>query len=111
MTIFIDAPNWPGHGRFWSHLISDTSTEELHAFAARVGISRRAFDEDHYDVPDVRYFDCLEAGASQCRSRDLVAKLNAAGLRRRKRSRLAAAGGSTARELPEAERCAGPEVR
>ncbi len=89
MTIFIDPPAWPAHGRLWSHLISDTSVEELHGFAARIGIPRRAFDGDHYDVPDERFDDCLAAGAQQCRSRDLVAKLYAAGLRRRKRSRLA----------------------
>jgi hypothetical protein len=90
MTIFIDPPAWPAHGRLWSHLISDTSVEELHDFADRVGIPRRAFDGDHYDVPDLRFEECLAAGAQQCRSRELVAMLNAAGLRRRKRSRLAA---------------------
>lgn len=89
MTIFIDAPNWPGHGRFWSHLISDSATPELHDFADRLGIPRRAFDHDHYDVPEERYADCLAAGAQPCSSRELVAKLYAAGLRRRKRSRLA----------------------
>jgi hypothetical protein len=89
MTIFIDQPTWPGHGRYWSHLISDTSVQELHDFAAGLGIPRRAFDQDHYDVPDARFADCLAAGARECRSRELVAKLYAAGLRRRKRSRLA----------------------
>ncbi|QDP98114.1 DUF4031 domain-containing protein [Microlunatus elymi] len=89
MTIFIDAPNWPGHGHLWSHLISDTSFAELHGFAARTGIPRRAFDDDHYDVPAERFAECLAAGAQQRRSRELVALLNAAGLRRRKRSRLA----------------------
>lgn len=89
MAIYIDAPNSPGHGRFWSHLISDSSFEELNAFADRVGIPRRAFDHDHYDVPEERVADCVAAGAQQRRSRELVAMLTAAGLRRRKRSRLA----------------------
>jgi hypothetical protein len=89
MTIFIDRPNWPGHGRFWSHLISDESVEELRAFADRLGMPRRAFDRDHYDVPEDRFADCLAAGAQQCSSRELVRRLYAAGLRRRKRSRLA----------------------
>jgi hypothetical protein len=87
--IFIDPPNWPGHGRFWSHLISDTSFAELHEFAAGVGLRAGAFDHDHYDVPAERYAECLAAGAQQRRSRDLVTLLNQAGLRRRKRSRLA----------------------
>lgn len=87
--IFIDAPNWPGHGRYWSHLISDVSVAEMQEFADRLGIPRRAFDGDHYDVPEERFADCLAAGASRCSSHDLVVKLYAAGLRRRKRSRLA----------------------
>ena len=37
MTVWVDPPRWPGHGRLWSHLISDTSEEGLHAFAARLG--------------------------------------------------------------------------
>lgn len=89
MAVYIDEPNWPGYGRFWSHLISDTSVEELVGFADRLGIPRRAFDGDHYDIPDDRFDDCLAAGAERRRSRELVAMLTAAGLRRRKRSRLA----------------------
>jgi hypothetical protein len=87
--IFIDEPNWPGHGRLWSHLISDTSFAELHDFAAGVGLRPGAFDQDHYDVPAELFADCLAAGAQQRRSRELVALLTGAGLRRRKRSRLA----------------------
>ena len=34
MTVYIDPPTWPGHGRLWSHLVSDTSYAELHEFAA-----------------------------------------------------------------------------
>jgi hypothetical protein len=89
MAIFIDAPNWLGHGRYWSHLISDTSLEELNEFADRVGVPRGAFDHDHYDIPEERVADCLAAGAEQRRSRELVGMLVTAGLRRRKRSRLA----------------------
>ncbi|MDQ4114755.1 MAG: DUF4031 domain-containing protein, partial [Actinomycetota bacterium] len=36
--ILIDPPNVPSRGRMWSHLASDTSYEELHAFASRMGI-------------------------------------------------------------------------
>ncbi len=87
--IFIDEPNWPGHGRLWSHLISDSSLTELHDFAATIGLRRGAFDHDHYDVPQELFASCLRAGAEVRRSRELVALLVGAGLRRRKRSRLA----------------------
>ena len=87
--IFIDPPTWPGHGRLWSHLISDTSYDELHAFAASVGLPRRAFERDHYDVIADRYESVVAAGARPVRSREIVAMLHAAGLRRRHRSALA----------------------
>jgi hypothetical protein len=89
VTILVDPPTWPGHGRLWSHLVSDTSYEELHAFAARVGLPRRAFERDHYDVIAERFDDVLAAGAQLVSSREIVARLRAAGLRQRKVSRLA----------------------
>lgn len=84
MAILIDPPQVPGHGRFWSHLVSDTSLEELHAFAATIGLPPRAFERDHYDVPAEWYDDAVAAGALPVPSRDLVARLLAAGLRVRK---------------------------
>lgn len=83
--ILIDPPNAPGHGRLWSHLASDVSYEELHAFAAQVGVPARGFDRDHYDVPAEWYDAVVAAGATPVTSRELVARLHAAGLRRRKR--------------------------
>jgi hypothetical protein len=89
VTVYIDPPMWPGHGRLWSHLVSDTSYAELHEFAARLGIPRRAFERDHYDVAAERYAAAIAAGALPVGSREIVARLHASGLRRRKRSRLA----------------------
>jgi hypothetical protein len=84
VTVYIDPPAWPGHGRMWSHLVSDVSFAELHAFAARLGVPRRAFDRDHYDIPEHRYADAVRAGAVQVGSREVVRLLRAAGLRRPK---------------------------
>ncbi|KUF19772.1 DUF4031 domain-containing protein [Streptomyces silvensis] len=84
MTVYIDPPTWPGHGRLWSHLVSDLSYEELHAFAARIGVPERAFERDHYDLPSHRYGDAVRAGAVEVPSRELVRVLLGAGLRRRK---------------------------
>ena len=84
--ILIDPPNAAGRGRLWSHLASDDSYDELHAFARTVGIPERGFDRDHYDVPSEWYDDMLVAGATPVSSRELVSRLVASGLRRRKRS-------------------------
>lgn len=85
MTLLIDPPNAEGHGRLWSHLASDTSFEELHSFARSLGIPERGFDRDHYDVPAEWYDDVVAAGAEPVSSRELIARLHASGLRRRKR--------------------------
>ncbi|MCS0600435.1 DUF4031 domain-containing protein [Streptomyces sp. LP11] len=86
MTLYIDPPTWPGHGRMWSHLVSDVSYDELRAFADSLGVPRRAFERDHYDLPAHRYRDAVAAGAVEVSSREVVRLLRAAGLRRRKGS-------------------------
>lgn len=81
MAIYLDPPLWPAHGTHFSHLISDTSLAELHAFAAAAGIPDRAFDGDHYDVAERRFDDLVAAGAIAVEARILVRKLIASGLR------------------------------
>ena len=84
MTVLIDPPNAAGHGRLWSHLASDTSDDELHAFARGLGVPERGFDRDHYDVPSEWYDRVVAAGAQPVSSRELISRLRHAGLRRRK---------------------------
>jgi len=86
-VILVDPPTWPGHGRLWSHLVSDDSLDELHTFAAAVGIPVRGFERDHYDVPVEMYDRVIAAGAVPVTSREVVRRLSAAGLRKRKRRR------------------------
>ncbi|HEU5157754.1 MAG TPA: DUF4031 domain-containing protein [Streptosporangiaceae bacterium] len=84
MAVLIDPPLWPARGRLWSHLVSDSSYAELHAFAARLGIPWRAFERDHYDVPGDLYDAALALGAEPVGCQELVRRLTAAGLRRRR---------------------------
>jgi len=84
VSILIDQPLVPAHGRLWSHLVSDDSHDELHAFARAHGIPARGFDRDHYDVPGDYYDRLVEAGAVPVSSRELVTRLVRSGLRRRK---------------------------
>jgi hypothetical protein len=66
--------------------VSDESLPELHTFAAELGVPERGFDRDHYDIPAALYERAIAAGATPVSSREVVARLTAAGLRRRKQS-------------------------
>lgn len=87
MTVLIDPPMWPAHDTVWSHLVSDSSLDELHAFAELAGIPRRAFDHDHYDVPARQYESLVRLGAEPVPGKELVARLIASGLRVRQRDK------------------------
>lgn len=97
MTVYVDDMRMPARvGRLqarWSHLMADTD-EELHAFAAKLGLKRSWHQKpgtaiSHYDVTDSRRQEALRLGAvpigyMSSESMDLI---------RRKRVQLRAAGG------------------
>lgn len=85
MAILIDPPAWHAHGRAWSHLVSDTSLDELHTFARGLGIPARAFEGDHYDVPQEHYARAIAAGARPVDARTVLRSLQRSGLRLQKR--------------------------
>ena len=79
--ILIDEAIWPAHDTLWGHLVSDTSLDELHAFARAAGIPPRGFDNDHYDYPLHRRDALIAQGAVPVTGRELLRRLQAAGLR------------------------------
>lgn len=81
MTILVDPAVWPWRGRRWAHLVSDESLDELHAFAARLGVDPRLFEGDHYDIIADWRLEALALGAEAVDSRELVRRLRASGLR------------------------------
>lgn len=81
--ILVDQARWPWRDRYWAHLVSDVSYDELHEFAGRLGIPRQVFQGDHYDVPTEVRQAAIGAGAVAVDSRELVTRLRAAGLRKR----------------------------
>lgn len=89
MAILIDDPRWPAHGRLWAHLVSDSDLDELHRFARAHAIPSRAFDLDHYDVPDDAVPRLIAGGAEHVTGHDLVRRLIASGLRVTARERRA----------------------
>jgi hypothetical protein len=86
--LLVDRAVWPGRGsaagRMWAHLVSDVSPAEAHVFAELLGVPRRGFDRDHYDIPERLVRVAVWLGAQQVRTRDIVDRLTAAGLRRPK---------------------------
>ena len=82
MAILVDQPVWRFRGTLWCHLVSDASYDELHAFAAVLGIPPAAFQGDHYDLPEDHRARAVALGATEVGSRELVRRLRAAGLRR-----------------------------
>ena len=87
MAVLLDPAVWPWRGERWAHLVSDHSYDELHAFAARLGVPRRAFQGDHYDIPASLRDRALALGAEPVSCRELLTRLRAAGLRRGGRAR------------------------
>ena len=79
--ILIDPPMWPAHRTRFSHLVSDHSLAELHSFAAAAGLTERAFDGDHYDVPEERHHHLVQLGAEPVNAGELIRRLRASGLR------------------------------
>jgi hypothetical protein len=87
MAVLVDSPIWPAHGRLWAHLVSDTSLDELHEFADALGIPRRGFDLDHYDIPEEYVEKAIAAGAEFLPARELLKRLIDSGLRVSAKSR------------------------
>ena len=78
MSVYVDDAVVHWRGRRWAHLMADTLAE-LHAFAERLGIPRRAFQDKtsgaHYDVTAELRDEALRLGAiaiSRHRDREQV---------------------------------------
>ncbi|MHB1009324.1 MAG: DUF4031 domain-containing protein [Propionibacteriaceae bacterium] len=80
-VILVDPPRWPAHGTLFSHLVSDSDLTELHDLATAIGVSPRAFDHDHYDLPQRLYEEAVAAGAVPVAADELVRRLVSSGMR------------------------------
>jgi hypothetical protein len=61
--------------RHWCHLVSDAGFDELHEFAARLGIPRHRFQGDHYDLPSHLRARALALGAHEVSTRQLTQRM------------------------------------
>jgi uncharacterized protein DUF4031 len=79
MTILVDDLREYPHTRLpfrqWCHLVSDTSFDELHEFAARIDIPRHRFQGDHYDLPPHVRARAVENGACEVTTRELTRRM------------------------------------
>jgi hypothetical protein len=88
MAVYVDDMNRPftrasrpGRPMIMSHMLADTS-KELHAMALRIGVPRRACQEEgtwreHYDIPLSAKRAALAAGAVQVTMREMAAMRSA----------------------------------
>jgi len=69
MAVYVDRAIWPLRGQLWCHLTAD-APDELHAFAAKLGLERSRFQSrpgrpwrDHYDVTESKRRHAVALGA------------------------------------------------
>jgi len=80
-VILVDPSHWWFRDKRWCHLVSDANLEELHLFAEELGVPRKGFQGDHYDIPDEYRTRAIAMGATAVPSRELLQRLKAARLR------------------------------
>ena len=74
----------------WCHMASDRDFDELHAFAERLGLRRRWFQRDHYDLPAHGRAAAVALGASEVHASELLERMaGPRGDRARRRGRRA----------------------
>ncbi len=75
--IYVDAPVFmkPNGRKKYAHMVADT-LEELHAFAAQIGVKPHFFHKAksgwHYDITSEQHPTAIAAGAKLVESRDLL---------------------------------------
>lgn len=81
MGVYVDEPIYERWGIRWCHLTADT-TEELHAFAAGLGLQRSRFQTkpgrpwvDHYDITADRRDRAVAMGAKEITLKEAGAQL------------------------------------
>lgn len=81
MAVYVDEPIWERGGLMWCHLTADAD-EELHAFAAGLGLRRSRFQSkpgrpwtDHYDITEHKRRRAVAGGAVEITTREAGVQL------------------------------------
>jgi hypothetical protein len=72
MTVYVDTMQAPFKGMLMCHMIAD-SEQELHAMAAAIGMQRKWYQRDHYDISMERKQLAIQSGAREIGMRELAA--------------------------------------
>jgi hypothetical protein len=79
MTILVDElREYPGVAlpfTSWCHMATDGRFEDLHAFAAQLGLRRAWFQGDHYDLPPHGRARAVALGAEEVATEELLARM------------------------------------
>jgi hypothetical protein len=79
MAVYVDAAIWAWSGLKWCHLLAD-DLDELHRFAARLGIKRTSFQcppraaTPHYDLTGYERARAIALGAVACSREQIIAE-------------------------------------
>jgi predicted kinase len=76
----------------WCHMASDAGFDELHEFAARLGLQRAWFQRDHYDLPAHGRAAAVALGAEEVATEELLLRMAGPRGDRARRRALAPAG-------------------
>lgn len=71
MTVYVDDPLWRLGRMKMCHMMADTD-EELHSMVDKIGVQRKWFQGDHYDISLAKRSLAVKNGAVECTSKDLV---------------------------------------
>src|SRR5205085_6278607 len=78
VAVYVDAAIWSWSGLKWCHLLAD-DIDELHRFAARLGIKRSSFQSPpktatpHYDLTGYERTRAITLGALACNREQIIA--------------------------------------
>lgn len=114
MAVYVDDAVFPWRGRRWAHLLAD-DLDDLHAFAARLGLPRKAFQDlrsgAHYDVDADTRERALALGAiAVSRTRDRARMRAIIANARRQWSGHATVAAESASLSPTPPRSPGPDM-
>lgn len=71
MTVYVDPARYPYRRMIMCHMAADNE-QELHEMADSIGVARKWYQGDHYDICKSKRTLAVEFGAVEVSSREMV---------------------------------------